>query len=196
MIPRRWLLPVAAAVAVAQIGFLVSMIAGRASILRTGQEVLLDVRPIDPRDLLRGDYVILNYNISLLPTDLVTNDSETEFTRGRDAMQPIFVRLRADDDGIWQPVSARFDEPPQTARVDGEVDIRGTVRTWRAPDADTISVTYGIERFYVPEGEGREIERDMTARPFRMKVAVAADGSAQIKAFYDGETMLYAEPLY
>ena len=60
MIPRRWLLPVAAAVAVAQIGFLVSMIAGRASILRTGQEVLLDVRPIDPRDLLRGDYVILN----------------------------------------------------------------------------------------------------------------------------------------
>ena len=56
---RNWLIPAAIAVAALQIGFLSWNIASRASVLRNGQEVLLKVEPIDPRDLLRGDYVRL-----------------------------------------------------------------------------------------------------------------------------------------
>jgi uncharacterized membrane-anchored protein len=48
-------------VAVIQIGFLGWSIMGRAAILREGREVLLKVEPVDPRDLLRGDYVRLGY---------------------------------------------------------------------------------------------------------------------------------------
>ena len=59
--------------ALAQIGFLSWMIAGRAAILRNGQEVLLKVEPIDPRDLLRGDYVRLGYEIRNVPVKLVVN---------------------------------------------------------------------------------------------------------------------------
>ena len=44
--------------ALAQIAFLSWIIAGRAAILRDGQEVLLKIEPVDPRDLLRGDYVV------------------------------------------------------------------------------------------------------------------------------------------
>ena len=51
------LLVAAVLLAFAQIGFLSWIIAGRAAILRDGQEVLLKVEPVDPRDLLRGDYV-------------------------------------------------------------------------------------------------------------------------------------------
>ena len=50
--------------ALAQIAFLSWMIAGRAAILRDGREVLLKVEPVDPRDLLRGDYVVLTYEIT------------------------------------------------------------------------------------------------------------------------------------
>jgi hypothetical protein len=50
--------------ALVQTGFLGWMIVGRAAVLRDGREVLLKVEPVDPRDLLRGDYVILNYEIS------------------------------------------------------------------------------------------------------------------------------------
>jgi uncharacterized membrane-anchored protein len=32
--------------------------------LRVGQLILLETRPVDPRDMLRGDYVILSYKIS------------------------------------------------------------------------------------------------------------------------------------
>lgn len=193
MIKRRWLLVAALAVAVVQIGFLVSMIAGRASILRSGQEVLLEVRPIDPRDLLRGDYVILGYNISSIPVDLFAERS----AEGKDADEStVFVRLKAGDDGLWEPIAARYGEKPQPEATEGEVDIKGSASAAWFEGITSVSVQYGIERFYVPEGEGKAIENDLRERPFRMRVAVAEDGSAQIKAFMDGDTMLYAEPVY
>ena len=67
------LIAAAVLVALAQIGFLGWIIAGRAAILRDGRQVLLKVEPVDPRDLLRGDYVRLGYDISRLPADLVAD---------------------------------------------------------------------------------------------------------------------------
>lgn len=192
MIPRRWLLPLALAVAAVQIGVLTFMIASRAAILRNGTEIMLRVEPVDPRDLFRGDYVTLGYNISRVPAELF----EGQPGEASDTPRTVFVRLKAGDNGIWSPVAASYDAPPATAAADGEVDIRGTTHRWWRPDTAFIDVLYGIERFYVPEGEGREIENAVGTRTYDMKVAVAASGAAQIKALYDGETMLYAEPLY
>ena len=190
---RRWIVPAAVLVALLQVGFLASMIAGRAAVLREGQEVTLLVEPVDPRDLLRGDYVTLSYNISRVPVSLLA-DQPDETVEGVD--QTVFVRLRRDDSGIFQPVAVRYGSKPEAAAGPGEVDIKGITFARWAAGTHSIAVNYGIERFYVPEGEGRAIEANLNERTFRMKVAVAEDGTAQIKSFHDGETMLYAEPLY
>ena len=63
----------AALVAAIQIGFLGWSIMGRAAILREGREVLLKVEPVDPRDLLRGDYVRLGYEAGLVDRKLFAN---------------------------------------------------------------------------------------------------------------------------
>src|SRR5690606_35209140 len=47
------------------------LIVDRALLIKNGREVRLAVVPVDPRDLLRGDYVILSYPISRLQTDEV-----------------------------------------------------------------------------------------------------------------------------
>lgn len=193
MIPRRLLLPVAVGVALLQIGFLVFMIAGRASILRSGTEVTLQVEPVDPRDLLRGDYVVLGYNISRIPTSILINQEDAA-SNGEDRV--VFVRLRADESGIWQPVAASYDAQLPEEAATGEVDIKGATHGSWSATTEFIDVDYGIERFYVPEGEGREIERNLNERSFRMKVVVDANGSAQIKSFHDGEMKLYEEPIY
>jgi uncharacterized membrane-anchored protein len=179
--------------AIAQIAFLSWIIVGRAAILRNGQEVLLKVEPIDPRDLLRGDYVRLGYEIRNVPVKLVANAPAGEFLV-EDG--PIFVRLGKDADGYWRPRSASL-RVAEGAPPAGEVDIRGTVSGgWTiGPDA-SFSVDYGIDRFYVPEGDGLAIQADMRERPFGILAAVAGDGAAQIKALMDGETKLYEEPLY
>ena len=65
MTPQRrnlWL--AIAAVAVGQALVLGWMIWDRTSLLANGREVVLDVVPVDPRSLFRGDYVILGYDIS------------------------------------------------------------------------------------------------------------------------------------
>lgn len=194
MINRRSMLVLLAAlVAAVQIGFLFSMIAGRAAILRSGTEIVLEVRPIDPRDLLRGDYVVLGYNITSVPVSLFPEPPSGEERRRE---KTVFVRLAPGEDGIWQAIAARYDEPPAARPGEGEVDIRGTTRASWSVDGEAIDVDYGIERFYVPEGEGRAIEQGLGERAFRMTVAVGGDGAAQIKSFHDGDTLLYAEPHY
>lgn len=188
------LLIAAVLLAVAQIAFLSWIIAGRAAILRNGQEVLLKIAPVDPRDFLRGDYVWLTYEIRNIPMKLVENAPSGEFVT-EDG--PVFVRLGKDPDGFWRARSASLGGPSTKVAAPGEVDIRGTVPGgWTlGPDA-SLSVQYGIDRYYVPEGDGRDIEADMRERSFGILAAVASDGTPQIKALMDGDVKLYEEPLY
>ncbi|MEI9401171.1 GDYXXLXY domain-containing protein [Mesorhizobium argentiipisi] len=180
--------------ALVQIGFLSWIIAGRAAILRNGKEVLLKVQPVDPRDLLRGDYISLNNNISRIPVKLIANVPQSKFSSDDTS---IVVRLKKGADGYWQPAAAWFGQAPAPAGPD-EADIGGRVAEgWdlRDPEA-TIAPDYGIDRFYLPEGEGMAIQDDMRVRPFGIKLALASDGTAQIKALMDGDKTLFEEPLY
>lgn len=180
--------------ALVQIGFLSWIIAGRAAILRNGKEVLLKVQPVDPRDLLRGDYVSIGNNISRIPVKLIANIPADKFSSDDGSL---VVRLRKGEDGYWQPTTAWFDQAPSPAGPD-EADIVGHVAAgWDLRSADaTIAPDYGIDRFYVPEGEGLAIQDDMRVRPFGIKLALSASGTAQIKALMDGDKTLFEEPLY
>jgi uncharacterized membrane-anchored protein len=177
-----------------QIGFLGWIIAGRAAILRHGTEVLLKIEPVDPRDLLRGDYVRLGYEISSIDARLVTNIPDDGYTAPGETM---FVRLKKQDDGYWRAVSATLDAPGSGAAAKGEVDIKGTLLSRLNLREDiTLRPDYGIERFYLPEGEGLELQKDMRERPFGIRLAIARDGTAQIKALVDGDKTLFEEAPY
>lgn len=192
---RRWRLVFAAiALSMVQIGFLGWMIAGRAAILRGGEEVLLRVQPVDPRDLLRGDYVSLNYDITDIPASIITNPRKD---LSATLAGPIFVRLQKGPDGFWQAVSASLDVPASVPPGPEEADIKGEiVAGWPVGPDSSVRVRYGIERFYLPEGTGRAIENDMRVRPFAMRVAIARDGGAQIKALVDEGKTLFEEAPY
>lgn len=189
----RKLIASALILALLQIGFLGWIIAGRAAILRNGTEVLLKVEPVDPRDLLRGDYIYLSYEISRIPVSLIAN-IPTGQTSSEDGL--VVVRLAKGMDGYWHATAAWLGRAPDAAPAD-QVDIAGHLSAgWNFTADTTLSADYGMERFYLPEGEGLAIEQDMRVRPFGVRVAVAKDGKAQIKALMDGDTMLFEEPLY
>ena len=40
------------------------------------------------------------------------------------------------------------------------------------------------------------IQDDMRVKPFGVRIALADDGTPQIKALLDGDKVLYEEPLY
>jgi uncharacterized membrane-anchored protein len=67
---KRLLLGVVAAFLI-QAGLLGAMLIDRAMLLSRGAEIRLPVVPVDPRDFLRGDYVILSYPISQIRSDRI-----------------------------------------------------------------------------------------------------------------------------
>ncbi len=146
-----------------QLVILVAIAAARQWTLSTGAVVLLETAPVDPRDLFRGDYVVLNYRISSLqPYSL---GSTATFSPG----QRVYVGLRQQGE-VWVANSIATSPP------DG-MFIRGTVR-WHFSTG--VQIDYGIGSYFVPEGTGRRIE---TARrqQLAVEVALGRDGTAQIR---------------
>ena len=157
--------------------------------LRTGTEVVLKTEPIDPRDLFRGDYVILNYEISTLDLDEVP--VEDPYFNHNDR---IYLALTLED-GYGVPKKI-YRNPP-----DNELYLKGTVKQliydWEEdedgsivedPRIKELSVEYGIESYFVPEGRGREIERQQWEGEEKVDVKVVVDkyGNAVIKSLLIG----------
>lgn len=186
-------LSIAVALVIAQTAVLGWMIESRASLLRSGEEVVLKTAPVDPRDLLRGDYVILSYDISTIPAAVI-GDQPSEA-----GWQVMYVRLKPGADGFWTVAQAAFaplaPEPGSVVLETQRFYFYGGTDLKNNPET-TLRLDYGIERFYVPEGEGREIETARNEGAVTVLARVGSNGQAQIRALrMDGEA-LYEEPLY
>ena len=149
------------------LGLMLGIVGTHELTLRTGQEVVLETVPVDPRDLFRGDYVILSYAASALDLSTLPNDLRQP-KRG----QTVYVALatggaHATAKGVY---AAR---PPQEP-----VCLRGRI-DWVT--GKRLRVEYGIESFFVPEGKGHSLEQ---ARGKALEVVAAVDrsGRAAIKS--------------
>ena len=146
-----------------QLGVLGAMIAQSGWTLMTGDTVLFRVIPVDPRDMFRGDYVILRYefsNISPIGGDIYAAES---------AGREIYVTLAADSDGRhWSATSATFERPTSGRFMKGKIVGPGNIE-------------FGIESFFVQEGKGKEYEEARTAHRLSAEVALTADGVARLK---------------
>ena len=86
--------------------------------------------------------------------------------------------------------------------ADGEVLIRGRVVGGAACGADrrrfceTLQVNYGIERYFVPQDEGKEIERARDKGQVSVVAAVTPAGRAAIKRLLLGGKPVYDEPMF
>jgi uncharacterized membrane-anchored protein len=135
--------------------------------IRTGKTVLLETVPVDPRDFLRGDYVILRYKISDL--DLRKIQSEKPYYRRGET---VYVKLEPKGK-FWEAVAIKTKKP-----LSGEgLFIKGKVQY------PQLAVNYGIESYFVPEGEGKDIEQSMRGNksPVEVEVLVDSSGNALIK---------------
>jgi uncharacterized membrane-anchored protein len=183
----RWAL---LAAFVLQTGLLAWMIADRALLLSHGKEVRLQVVPVDPRDLLRGDYVTLAYPMSRLRNDEIEGDDDFRFG------QPIYVTLREGSDG-WEATAINHAPPADGMFLKGTVeDSYGRDDCQVSTPCQELRVSYNLEQFFVPEGEGRELETLRNDQRISADVAVADSGRAALKRLLvDGEVR-YEESLY
>lgn len=164
------------------------MIIERQTMLNAAHTVTLKVVPVDPRDMFRGDYVILRYAISNL--DLGKLQGDDKF----DTSDTVFVTLEPEGTE-WSAVAVARGRPFPTPR--GTV-IKGTVASVNgsSDSATSIGVDYGIESYYVPEGTGRAIENERQKGDLTADIAIDNQGRAAIKAMRRGGQVFYVEGIF
>ena len=151
----------------------VGLIASKQHIIRTGKTVLLETVPVDPRDFLRGDYVVLRYEISAL--DLQKIESEKpRYRRG----EKVYVKL---EPGLrfWEARAVKTKKPAS----DSGVYIKAKVKYCYNKK---LTLNYGIESYFLPEGEGKDIEKHMRGNKSSVEVEALVDtsGNALIKKVF------------
>ena len=122
-----------------QIIFLSGMIGFKYYTLHFGTPILLKASTVDPRDVFRGEYVRLRYELS----------SAKNFDPGKQPLrdETVYVVLEKGEK-YWDAVGVYIDKPQLN---NNQVLMKGKLNYG--------SIQYGIETYYVEEGKGREIER-------------------------------------
>ena len=147
--------------------------------MASGERFTLRCRPIDPRDLLKGDYVILSYDFSpvhhwqerLLDEEWHQLHPETKNNR---SMRAPYWQL-PDDTLIFLPLTKNaegFGEAgtPTLSRPNAGTYLRGLTRR--------NGFRFGIEAFYVKEGEGRKWEQLRNQGGLAAEIGILPDGRA------------------
>lgn len=163
-----------------QLIVLAYMAGEREYILRNGKVIHLRTAPVDPRDLFRGDYVRLNYEISRLPVKMLKGaHRDPEIKKGA----KIYVNLKEGPNGLYEPVDADFQKPQEGLYLTGRIPY-----PYQKPQTgNPIWINFGIEAYFVEQGKGRDIEKRRGNRtdvqvPLEMEIAVGPNGKAVIKS--------------
>lgn len=165
------------------------MVRDRISLITSGTEVVLAITPVDPRDLFRGDYVILNPEIARITTD--------QAPVGIKRNDEIYVVLQKAPNGTWSYISLSKTHPTDLA--ENRIAVRARVQSlWnnRGGAQTTLRLRYGIEKYFVPEGTGKELEKKVRERQIRAIVAVGSDGEAAIKGLEISGKRMIDPPLF
>lgn len=170
------------------------MVIDRVRLLSTGREIELVIRPVDPRDLFKGDYVQLAFEITQLDPKLFIAGQVLEPERPQrgwrgGGQQTIYVTLEQQADQSWKPVAvSRLRPAPLPAN---RIALEGRTHGW-TPNA----VVYGLERYFVAEGTGGHLEGLARASKLSAIVAVDRAGRSAIKGLVHEGRRIYEEPLF
>ncbi|MGK7895762.1 MAG: GDYXXLXY domain-containing protein [Xenococcus sp. (in: cyanobacteria)] len=104
-------------------------------LLSNGQTILLELAPVDPRSLMQGDYMRLDYDIS----NNINTDSISK--RG-------FCVVKLKENGVAEKVRIQENRIPIN---DNEFLIEYTSREWRG-------INIGAESYFFQEGEAEKYE--------------------------------------
>ena len=178
---RRWAI---LAAVVAQLLVLAWMAGEREWIYRTGQVAYLRTAPVDPRDLFRGDFVRLQYDVNNVRREELDAAMASPRTERR-RHEVVYTRLRPSGEGVYEAAGTSATRPDEGLFLRGRTEDSWRLG-WRG--SGHFLVKYGIEQLFVEQGSGREIEKRRGARnelqvPMEVEVAVSSSGKAVIRGY-------------
>lgn len=135
--------------------------------MMAGEEITLRTVPVDPTDLFRGDYVTLQYEAEEIPAELVDNAVKAKLDEGRSNIE-VYVPLKQDE-GVHVPAKVSLEKPSSGVYLKGRVDYMST--SWESNE-EVVYVQYSLDKYFVEENTGLELEKASSEGNILAKVKV------------------------
>ena len=155
----------------------------------TGEEIIVKAYPVDPRDMLRGAYVAIDYDIE----DIHANElSEPPLFTSPLVGQtlPVWLVVNRAPDGC--AVSRVLERKPAAIGKD-DILLRAKWRNARelhspvSPPTNrergypNFTVDIGADRYFADEARAKELQQAISDRQFQVVLSIGGDGRAVIK---------------
>lgn len=144
-----------------------------------GEVVFLRTAPVDPRDMFRGDYVQLSYEIAQPEAHFLQQPWLKAENLYRQKQLPLYLKLQREAGGV-ATLAGISREPPVGLFLKGEANLN-----WYYQQNNGF-IKLGIDQYFVEQGAGKALEflqgrGQEWQTPLEMEVAIGPDGTAVIR---------------
>lgn len=140
---------------------LLGMVIKPVSAYMFGEKVVLETIPIDPTNLFYGDYMSLQLAISEVPKELLSeslvkelksysNDNYSFFSKSL----TVYTALEKKGD-IYSAKEVSLTKPNNGLYLKGKINYSSSIY-----EQPTFYIDYGIDRYYVEENTGEQLEQE------------------------------------
>ncbi|MFZ5943161.1 MAG: GDYXXLXY domain-containing protein [Bacillota bacterium] len=142
-----------------------------------GKEILLETRPFDPRDIFRGDYVELAYKIEEVPLEkfppelLALADNSEEKKSVLKKMETVYGILK-EDNGHMILDYISLGKPKDSLYIKGKIPSYYVFLYRDKHSSNPIFIDFGLDRYFVPENTGKDLEEAARQGKLAAKVKV------------------------
>ena len=123
--------------------------------LTSGEDILLLTVPVDPRDLFYGDYVTLRYEIEEVPSEKVSVHLLKELERHSSFGKVKVYGKLIQEENVFIVEELTIKKPSDGLYLSGHMN---RYQYFNEDGVKIYNVNFGLDRFYVPENTGAELE--------------------------------------
>lgn len=161
----------------------------RASLLKTGQEVVLETGFVDPRDLFRGHYTSLDFPISRVDPKTIPMPDNINYN------DDLFLELDTES-GPFATIRAITKTYPKAAQ--GPV-LKAKAKSDYSKSGEMpgrFHIEFPFDRYFAPKMRAQELEKLERDRKLGVILALDSKGKGAIKGISIDGRKIYEEPLF
>jgi uncharacterized membrane-anchored protein len=118
-----------------------------------GKEMILQTKPLDPSDLFRGDYVILQYEAEEVPIKFV-DEAVVKGLQNRWGELEVYV-LMEKKDGIHTPIKVTLEKPTKGVFLKGTLNYIDKDNNGQ----EIAFIQYNLDNYFLEDNTGTEWEK-------------------------------------
>ncbi|MCK9225953.1 MAG: GDYXXLXY domain-containing protein [Candidatus Muirbacterium halophilum] len=154
-------------IVIIQVLFLLFMVYSKHNHIEKGKKIILKVNPVDPRSIMRGEYIRLTYDFSELEIKL-----ENKLPKG----EAIYIILK-NNLNVWSYNGYSLKKPEKNLTfIKGHVKYSYAVLDNEKNKKFKLFINFGIEDYYVEEGKAIDYENKINNEDLYVKVSLNSNG--------------------